>query len=85
VTVTPPAGAAIRRIAAAEGKKGCGLSIVADREGGFCMEFSDAPGLGDNVFTYAGNVQVFASPETLWRIGGAVIDFRGGRITLDLP
>lgn len=85
ITVTPSAAAAIIRIASAEGKHGYGLSIVADTEGGFCMEFSEIPGAGDNIFTCNDGVQVFTSPETLWRVGGAVIDFRDGRFTLDLP
>ncbi|MDD5469492.1 MAG: DUF1858 domain-containing protein [Candidatus Peribacteraceae bacterium] len=86
LTVTPPAAVAIRRIAEGEGRKQCGLSVVTDMEGGFCMEFSEEPGKDDNIFPCDSDpfVRVFASPETLWRIGGATIDFRDGRFKLDL-
>jgi hybrid cluster-associated redox disulfide protein len=86
LTVTPTAAAAIRRIAEAEGRQKCGLSVVADMEGGFCMEFSEEPEKDDNIFICGSEpaVRVFASPETLWRIGGATIDFRDGRFKLDL-
>ncbi|MBI2636317.1 DUF1858 domain-containing protein [Candidatus Peregrinibacteria bacterium] len=64
-----------------------GLSVVADASGGFCMEFRQKPCDGDRTFENPEEpgVRIFASPLTLRRIGGAVIDFREGRFTLDLP
>jgi hybrid cluster-associated redox disulfide protein len=86
VTLTPLAARAIRQIASQEGLKTHGLTIVPDNQGGFCMEFRSAPEPDDLVFPCAEekDVSVFVSPAMLWRVGGAVIDFREGRFKLDL-
>lgn len=64
-----------------------GLSVVADASGGFCVEFRQKPCASDRIFENPEEpgVRIFASPLTLRRIGGAVIDFREGRFKLDLP
>ncbi|OGJ59840.1 hypothetical protein A2881_01760 [Candidatus Peribacteria bacterium RIFCSPHIGHO2_01_FULL_55_13] len=90
IIITAPAARAIRAIGEQEGKlpsETAGLSVIVDGEGGFCMEFCDAPEEGDRIFlnTEEPDVRVFASPLTLGRIGGATIDFRDGRFKLDLP
>lgn len=87
ITVTPAAAQAIFTVAQREGHAGEGLAVVPDREGGFCMEFRPEPAIDDHVFSCSSepSVHVFASSATLWRVGGATIDFRDGRFKLELP
>ena len=87
ITITPAAARAIRAIALSEGRKGEGLAIIVDATGGFCMEFQKEPEGDDTIFTSEDepDVRVFVSPLTLWRIGGATVDFREKRFKLDLP
>ena len=86
VNITPEAARAIRAITLSEGRKGEGLAIIVDVAGGFCMEFQKEPEKDDTIFTseHEPDVRVFVSPLTLWRIGGATIDFREKRFKLDL-
>ncbi len=84
IEVTEAAAKAVEGIARAENRKEEGLAIVIDTNGGFCMEFRSTPDEGDQIFTEHG-LKVFISPLTLWRIGGATIDFRDGRFKLDVP
>lgn len=85
--VTQAAAEALSRIAEAEAKTAFGLAVVSDDHGGFCMEFRSEPEEGDHIFFHDKHphVRVFASDETLWRIGGSTIDFRSDRFKLDLP
>lgn len=80
---------AVNRRSERKGKRGrsIGLSVVADASGGFCMEFRQKPCVSDRIFENpeVPGVRIFASPLTLRRIGGAVIDFREERFKLDLP
>ena len=87
ITVTQEAAKAIAHIAKQEGYEGQGLTVQADAHGGFCMEFSKEPQKDDAKFSCKEepDVHVFASPLTLWRIGGATIDYREQRFKLDLP
>src|SRR3989338_615404 len=53
IIITAPAARAIRAIGEQEGKlpsETAGLSVIVDGEGGFCMEFCDAPQKGDRIF-----------------------------------
>jgi hybrid cluster-associated redox disulfide protein len=89
LTLTADAARAIQKVARDEGEKECGLEVIADATGGFCMEFrSGAAGKPDEK-TFENDevpgVRLFASALTLKRIGGAKIDFREGRFKLDLP
>ncbi len=87
LTITREAARAIRRIAQSEKKEGQGLVVIMDADGGFCMEFRKKPDPDDSVFTneHEPDVRILASSLTLWRIGGATIDYREERFKLDLP
>jgi hybrid cluster-associated redox disulfide protein len=87
LTVTEPAATSILGIAKAECKEGHGLTVIAEEGGGFCMEFNVRPEPGAKTFTNkeVPEIRIFASMQTLGRIGGATIDFREGRFKLDLP
>lgn len=87
LTLTAEAARNIEAIAASEGRKGEGLAVIVDQNGGFCMEFRKEKDPDDGVFSNAEepDVRIFASTLTLARIGGATIDFRDGRFKLDLP
>lgn len=85
--VTEDAARSLEDIAKREGKTECGLAVVKDGHGGFCMEFREEKQEDDLVFFHESypTVSVFASPEVLWHIGGATIDHREERFKLDLP
>jgi len=87
LTVTRPAAEALKGIMEAEGKTAWTLKVTVDETGGFCMEFIEKSVPGDLSFIHddVPDVRVTASPLTLARIGGAVIDLRDGRFKLDLP
>lgn len=63
-----------------------GLSVQANSDGSFYMEFREAPDLGEKVFKHpdVADVSIYASTLTLQRIGGATIDFRDGKFKLDM-
>lgn len=84
--VTLSAAHAIRDVAEGEKKTGEGLAVIVDGHGGFCMEFKKDPDTDEKTFVHqdAPDVRIFASIMTLYRIGGATIDFRDGRFKLDL-
>ena len=83
---TKAAALQIREIAKKEDVAGQGLSIQANEDGSFFMEFCETPQPGDEVFRNdeVDDVKVFASTLTLQRIGGATIDYREGRFKLDV-
>ena len=85
LTVTREAARAIRIIAQAEKKEGQGLAVIIDADGGFYMEFRKKADPDDSVFTneHEPDVRILASSITLWRIGGATIDYRDERFKLD--
>lgn len=87
LTVTQRAAEALRAVLEREGKIGQGLKVTLEEGGGFCLEFIATPARDDRVFGHAAipQVNVFASLETLARIGGATIDWREERFKLDLP
>lgn len=86
ITLTPAAAEALLLIGKQEGKKEVSLRVAMEPQGGFCMEFDDTVHADDAVFTCPGikRVQVTASPQALWRMGGSTIDFREGRFKLDM-
>ena len=63
-----------------------GLSIQAQKDGSFYMEFRKRHERGEKEFfaREVPDVKVWASPLTLQRIGGATIDYREGRFKLDI-
>jgi hybrid cluster-associated redox disulfide protein len=87
LTVTKEAAAAVAALARLEKKERQVLAVIPDQHGGFCLEFQDEPGEDHQAFSHPDvpSVRVFATPLTLWRIGGAIIDYREGRFKLDLP
>ncbi|MBI3618526.1 DUF1858 domain-containing protein [Candidatus Peregrinibacteria bacterium] len=86
LTITLEASRAVQSIAEKEGHDGEGLCVIADGQGGFCMEFRKGKEADEKTFTNREepDVRIFASSMTLKRIGGATIDFREGRFKLDL-
>lgn len=86
LTITKAAAEAVRDIAAKENRKGGSLAVIADRSGGFCMEFRKEILREDHRFAHreVSDITVTASAATLQTIGGATIDFREGRFKLDL-
>ena len=84
--ITEAAARAILEVAVNEKVSGQGLSVQANREGGFYMEFRKEPELGEKTFRHSkvSDVAVYASILTLQRIGGATIDFREGKFKLDV-
>ncbi len=86
ITLTKDAALALKGIAKQEGKTEAILRVTAEQSGGFSMEFEDTKSADDAVFTCEGvdDVYVIATQEVLWRVGGAVIDFREGKFKLDL-
>lgn len=87
IEVSAEAAEALSSVAKQEKMDSCCLAVVMDGHGGFCMEFRDDVNKGDLEFAHENHpsVRVSASPEVLWRIGGAKIDHRDGRFKLDLP
>lgn len=86
LTITTTAAQAIREIAEKENRLGEALMIIADGKGGFCLEFRAEKNEEDAVFrnSEVPDMEFCASPLTLSRIGGSTIDFRDGRLKLDL-
>lgn len=85
--LTKAAALAIAKIAKGESREGEGLSVQANRDGQFFLEFRKEAELGEKVFCNeeVPHIRVFASVLTLQRIGGSTIDYREGRFKLDLP
>ena len=84
--LTPAAAKALKDVR--KGKNGAEeeLLVTTDGQGGFCMEFLKEIPSGTRAFHHREepDVQIYALPLTLRRIGGSVIDFREGRFKLDL-
>ena len=85
--VTLPAAKGLKEVMESEGRGGQGLLVTLDETGGFCLEFRDTAAKGEKTFFHREepDVRVFASSQTLQRIGGSTIDLREGRFKLDLP
>ncbi|HRH93824.1 MAG TPA: hypothetical protein PKV72_04825 [Candidatus Peribacteria bacterium] len=87
LVITTAAAKALAKVAAGEGKTGYGLRVDTDEHGAFCMEFEPKAKSDDATFSNreVPELLFFASPLTLWKIGGSTIDHRDGRFKLDLP
>ncbi len=87
LTLTKDAAIQLKDILEAEGKAGWGLAVGLDTNGGFAMEFVETASVDDKIFGCEGidGISLYASPTTLFSIGGSTIDFRDGRFKLDLP
>ncbi len=87
LTLTKDAALQLKTILEAEGKAGWGLGVGLDANGGFSMELMEKADNTDRTFGCEDvpGISIFASPVTLFSIGGATIDFRDGRFKLDLP
>lgn len=86
LSVTLAAAEALDAIATKEGKARQILSVIADEQNGFCMEFLGTPSADSKLFFHPGKAEVklAASEMTLKRIGGSTIDYREGRFKLDV-
>lgn len=87
LTVTESAARSILDIAQKEAKLGDVLVVIAEPNGGFCMEFRKEPATDEKIFSHVNvpDIRIVASPDTLNHIGGSTIDFREGRFKLDVP
>lgn len=87
IDVTEAAAKALAALLEAEGQADHILVVGLDDAGGFAMDvLPDVT--DDHLFFGHGAVptlRIAASPVTLRRIGGAVVDHRDGRFKLDLP
>lgn len=85
--ITASAARAIRDIAVKEDHEAEALRVIVDEQGGFCMEFTEEREEDEQEFwnEEESDVKIYASPLTLWRIGGSTIDYREGLFKLDLP
>jgi hybrid cluster-associated redox disulfide protein len=86
LTVTKEAAQKLHLLASSEGKADEALQVGTDEVGGFCMEFRKQPEEESLLFFHreVPEMRLFATSDTLQRIGGSTIDFREGRFKLDL-
>ena len=86
IFITKEAALAIKEVAVQENVEGQGLSVQANADGSFYMEFRSMSEQGEKIFRHpeVDDIAIFASILTLQRIGGATIDFREGKFKLDL-
>src|SRR3989344_1976310 len=84
--VTKDAALGIQEIAKGEGIKDQGLSVQANKDGSFYMEFREKIAEGEKEFQNeeVPNVKIWASILTLQRIGGATIAFKDGKFKLEV-
>ncbi len=84
LTLTEAAARGLKQIAETEGQTSIALRIEGDGQGGYCMEFDEKKRKGDRIFscTSVADVSLVTSPEMLWKLGGATIDFQDGRFKL---
>lgn len=87
MTITEDAATTIAGIAAKEGKEKQALRVVLDGSGGFCLEFTDKKNDDDAVYFNENvpSVTVCVPEISAYRLNGAIIDMRDGRLKLDLP
>lgn len=87
ITVTDAAACVLGEMVKKEKKQGYCLCVGLDEEGKFFLEFLRKAPEGAKVFPHAtiSAVRIAALPLTLYRIGGATIDYRDGRFKLDIP
>lgn len=84
--LTKDAAIGIREIAKGEEIKDQGLSVQANKDGSFYMEFRGAIEEGEKEFhnEEVPDVRIWASILTLQRIGGATITFKEGKFKLEV-
>ena len=82
--VTKDAALAIKKIGEESDEVGKGLSVGADADGSFFLEFKEKKSKGDKTFINEEipEIEIWASPLTLSRIGGSTIDCVEGKIKL---
>lgn len=87
LTITDAAAQSLLTIAEKEKQTENYLVVNIDEHGGFCMEFQAEKADDDCLFANetTPELKFLVSPFTLFRIGGATIDFREDRFKLDLP
>jgi hybrid cluster-associated redox disulfide protein len=85
LTITKEAAEGIREISEKEETKGQGLSVQANKDGSFFMEFRETMEEGESEFVNeeVSDVRIWASPLTLQRIGGATIMLKERKFTLE--
>jgi hybrid cluster-associated redox disulfide protein len=86
LSITQEAALAIKDIAAKEKMEGQGLSVQANKDGSFFMEFREMIEEGEKEFCCddVPEIKVWASVLTLQRVGGASITFKEGRFKLEI-
>lgn len=86
ITITKEAALGIKDIAAKEKTEGQGLSVQANKDGSFYMEFREKIEEGEKEFKNeeVPEVKIWASVLTLQRIGGAVITLKDGKFKLEV-
>ncbi|HLC76127.1 MAG TPA: DUF1858 domain-containing protein [Candidatus Peribacterales bacterium] len=86
LTITKDAALGIREIAIKEKVEEQGLSVQANRDGSFYMEFREKIEKGEIEFHHSDvpDVKIWASILTLQRIGGAVITLKDGKFKLEV-
>lgn len=86
ITLTKEAALGIKEIAAKEKATGQGLSVQANKDGSFYMEFREKIEEGEKEFKNeeVPEVKIWASVLTLQRIGGAMITLKDGKFKLEV-
>jgi len=86
ITITKEAALGIKDIATKENAAGQGLSVQANKDGSFYMEFHEKIEEGEKEFhnEEVPEVKIWASVLTLQRIGGAAITMKEGKFKLEV-
>lgn len=86
LTITKEAALDIKEIATKEKATEQGLSVQANKDGSFYMEFHEKIEEGEKEFMHeeVPDVKIWASVLTLQRIGGAVIMLKEGKFKLEV-
>ena len=86
ITITKPAAEQLLQISKDEKHTEHRLAIMADGQGGFCLEYRDEWQSDETPFMVEGvtEIEFGVSQLTLWQIGGSTVDFREGVFKLDL-
>jgi len=86
IDIAKDAALGIKEIAFKENVMGQGLSVQANRDGSFYMEFREKIGEGEKEFMHAEvpEIKIWASILTLQRIGGATITVKDGKFKLEV-
>jgi Fe-S cluster assembly iron-binding protein IscA len=87
IALTKEAAESLKKTVESEGKLGWYLRVVSEDGQAFSLEFTEDAPSDDFLFNHehVPEVKLIASEETLYKIGGATIDYREQRFKLDLP